>query len=300
MRAVSVERGIDPRDTALIAFGGAGPLHAAAIAREISIPRVVVPKLPGNFSALGMLMAQWRHDFVRTLVGQFGEINATDAARAFAELRTAGEAALSRDYPSRDQLARARFDFAADLRYRGQEHTIAIAVAGADDLTGDTETTRLKFNQQHDRRYGHAAPDQSIEIVNLRLTVTLPRMEDVIGALAVAAVDAGRTRGRTAPAGHIRRSGAGGRGAHPVAARAGGRSRDRRAGGDRGAELDHAHRSRRPRRGGRERAYHRDAGGARMMPEFVMPGLVPIHVLLQCCSKDVDGTGTRACPSSAA
>ena len=181
VRAVSVKRGIDPRDTALIAFGGAGPLHAAAIAREISIPRVVVPKLPGNFSALGMLMAQWRHDFVRTLVGQFGEINATDAARAFAELRTAGEAALSRDYPSRDQFARARFDFAADLRYRGQEHTIAIAVAGADDLTGDTETTRLKFNQQHDRRYGHAAPDQSIEIVNLRLTVTLPRMEDVIG-----------------------------------------------------------------------------------------------------------------------
>src|SRR5262245_66586187 len=82
VRAVSVDRGIDPRDTTLIAFGGAGPLHAAAIAREISIPCIVVPKLPGNFSALGMLMAQWRHDFVRTLVGEFGEISATDAVRS--------------------------------------------------------------------------------------------------------------------------------------------------------------------------------------------------------------------------
>ena len=75
VRAVSVDRGIDPRDTALIAFGGAGPLHAVAIAREIAIPRVIIPKLPGNFSALGMLMAEWRHDFVRTLVGPLGEIS---------------------------------------------------------------------------------------------------------------------------------------------------------------------------------------------------------------------------------
>src|SRR5262249_9849214 len=111
VRAVSVERGIDPRDATLIAFGGAGPLHAVAIAREISIPRVVIPKLPGNFSALGMLMAQWRHDFVRTLVGELGDIASADAARAFVELRAAGEQALASD-----QLSSGRFDFAADLR----------------------------------------------------------------------------------------------------------------------------------------------------------------------------------------
>jgi N-methylhydantoinase A len=175
VRAVSVNRGIDPRDTTLIAFGGAGPLHAVAVAREISIPRVVIPKLPGNFSALGMLMAEWRDDFVRTLVGPLGGIAPSDAARAFAELRTAGEEALKRD-----SLVRGRFDFAADLRYRGQEHTIAIPVAGADDLASDTDGTRLRFNEQHDRRYGHAAPDQSIEIVNLRLTVTVPRMDDAM------------------------------------------------------------------------------------------------------------------------
>jgi N-methylhydantoinase A len=175
VRAVSVNRGIDPRDATLIAFGGAGPLHAVAIAREISIPRVVIPKLPGNFSALGMLMAEWRHDFVRTLIGELAEIKGDDAARAFAELREAGEVALARDH-----LARGRFDFAADLRYRGQEHTIAIPVARAEDLSNDTTATRERFHEQHDRRYGHAAPDQSIEIVNLRLIVTVPRMEDVI------------------------------------------------------------------------------------------------------------------------
>ena len=175
VRAVSVARGIDPRDTALIAFGGAGPLHAVAVAREIAIPRVIVPGLPGNFSALGMLMAEWRHDFVRTLIGVLGEIPASDAEHACADLRAAGKQALAAD-----QLAGGRFELAADLRYRGQEHTIPIPVAGPGDLAGDVAATRARFNAQHDRRYGHAAPDQSIEIVNLRLTVTVPRMEDVI------------------------------------------------------------------------------------------------------------------------
>ena len=105
VRAVSVNRGIDPRDTTLIAFGGAGPLHAVSIAREISIPRVVIPKLPGNFSALGMLMAEWRHDFVRTLVGELGTINADAAMRAFDDLRGAGQEALARDQLSGGQFA---------------------------------------------------------------------------------------------------------------------------------------------------------------------------------------------------
>jgi N-methylhydantoinase A len=175
VRAVSVNRGVDPRDTALIAFGGAGPLHAVAIAREISIPQVVIPKLPGNFSALGMLMAEWRQDFVRTLIGELDRLAAAQVAQAFADLHDAAVAALKRD-----GLAGGVFNFAADLRYRGQEHTIAIPVASPDDLAGAAVETRRRFNAQHDRRYGHAAPDQSIEIVNLRLTVTLPRIDDAI------------------------------------------------------------------------------------------------------------------------
>jgi N-methylhydantoinase A len=176
VRAVSVKRGIDPRDATMIAFGGAGPLHAVAIAREISIPKVVIPKLPGAFSALGMLMAEWRQDFVRTLIGELGKIDRKGASVAFTELRGAGEKALARD-----GLAGGEFNFAADLRYRGQEHTIPIAVARAEDLTAATEATRARFNALHDQRYGHAAPDQSIEVVNLRLVVTVPRMQDTIG-----------------------------------------------------------------------------------------------------------------------
>jgi N-methylhydantoinase A len=177
VRAVSVNRGVDPRDTALIAFGGAGPLHAVTIAREISIPRVVIPKLPGNFSALGMLMAEWRQDFVRTLIGELDRLEPLHVAQAFADLRDAAIAALKRD-----GLSGGTFNFAADLRYRGQEHTIAVAVASPDDLIGAAAAaeTRRRFNAQHDRRYGHAAPDQSIEIVNLRLVVTLSRIDDAI------------------------------------------------------------------------------------------------------------------------
>jgi N-methylhydantoinase A len=176
VRAVSVKRGIDPRDTTMIAFGGAGPLHAVSIAREISIPKVVIPKLPGAFSALGMLMAEWRQDFVRTLIGELGTINVDAAAAAFSDLRAAGEAALRRD-----RLSNGQFNFAADLRYRGQEHTIPVAVTGPHDLTDATDETRKRFDALHDSRYGHAAPDQSMEIVNLRLVVAVPRMQDTIG-----------------------------------------------------------------------------------------------------------------------
>ena len=182
VRAVSVNRGIDPRDTVMIAFGGAGPLHAVAIAREIFIPTVIIPKLPGNFSALGMLMAEWRQDFVRTF-SAFGSRNLIrpDAARqAFADLRELGDAALAKDGIA---PAGARFAYAADLRYRGQEHTIPIPVAVPDDLATDTEATARLFNEQHDRRYGHAAPDQSVEIVNLRLVVTVPRLGDEVADL---------------------------------------------------------------------------------------------------------------------
>jgi N-methylhydantoinase A len=177
VRAVSVNRGIDPRDTVMIAFGGAGPLHAVAIAHDIFIPKVVIPKLPGNFSALGMLMAEWRQDFVRTLYGPVGKLREADVERAFAELRAAGAEALTRD---RFEPTAGRFAFAADLRYRGQEHTIPIGLSGPAELTTDTTGLRRRFDEQHDRRYGHAAPDQSLEIINLRLVVTVPRMEDAI------------------------------------------------------------------------------------------------------------------------
>ena len=174
VRAVSVNKGVDPRDTAIVAFGGGGPLHAAAIAREIFVPRVVVPKLPGTFSALGMLMASWRQDFVRTLIGRLGSLNSAVVDAVFAELRSAGDEQLARDHIARDA---AVFAFYANSRYVGQEHTIPIPVANLNLLTGDLGPIRKMFHAEHAKRYSQSAPDESMEVVSLRLVVTAARQD---------------------------------------------------------------------------------------------------------------------------
>lgn len=174
VRAVSVNKGVDPRDTVLIAFGGAGPLHASAIAREIFVPTVVIPKLPGTFSALGMLMAAWRQDFVRTLVGKLGALDPASVASAFAELSNAAEEQLAREGISRTE---AEFAFHADLRYLGQEHAIPVPVAGPGQMTGGVSSLRALFHDEHAKRYSQSAPDESMECVSVRLVVTAARRE---------------------------------------------------------------------------------------------------------------------------
>jgi N-methylhydantoinase A len=172
VRAVSMSKGVDPRDTAMIAFGGAGPLHATAVAREIHIPQVVVPKLPGTFSALGMLMASWRQDFVQTLIGRIGALSGTDVEAAFGELAESGREQLTGDGIAAET---AVFRFFADLRYLGQEHAISIPIETPDMLTRDTSELQRRFHREHDRRYGQFAPSESLEMVSLRLVVTAPR-----------------------------------------------------------------------------------------------------------------------------
>jgi N-methylhydantoinase A len=174
VRAVSVKKGVDPRETAMIAFGGAGPLHAVAIAKEIFIPRVIIPKVPGTFSALGMLMASWRQDFVRTLYGLLGSLDGKQVEAVFAELAEAGKAQVARDGID---PGTTDFSYLADLRYVGQEHTIAIPVRDPKLLSGDFAPLREAFDAEHDQRYGQAAPDERLEIVNVRLVVTAARTD---------------------------------------------------------------------------------------------------------------------------
>jgi N-methylhydantoinase A len=176
VRAVSVNKGVDPRDTTMIAFGGAGPLHAVNIARQIFIPRVVIPKVPGTFSALGMLMASWRQDFVRTFVGRIGALDAAATEAVLSELAAEGRAQLKRDGVAEPG---ADFRFFADLRYVGQEHALPVRIDNADMLTGDTSVVRERFHVEHDRRYGQAAVDEQIEIVNLRLVLTSARADTI-------------------------------------------------------------------------------------------------------------------------
>ena len=172
VRAVSVNKGVDPRETAMIAFGGAGPLHAVAIAREIFIPKVIVPKVPGTFSALGMLMASWRQDFVRTLYGLLGRLDGSQVEAVFTDLAASGRRQAARDGMAPEII---ELTFLADLRYVGQEHTISIPVRDPKLLGGHDDELRRLFDAEHDQRYGQAAPDERLEIVNVRLVVTAAR-----------------------------------------------------------------------------------------------------------------------------
>ena len=172
VRAVSINKGVDPRQSAVIAFGGAGPLHAVAIAREIFIPKVVVPKVPGTFSALGMLMAPWRQDFVRTLYGLLGKLNSSQVEAVFADLAASARQQAARDGMASDAIV---LTFLADLRYVGQEHTISIPVPDPKLLDGQNDELRRLFDAEHHQRYGQAAPDERLEVVNIRLVVTAGR-----------------------------------------------------------------------------------------------------------------------------
>jgi N-methylhydantoinase A/acetone carboxylase, beta subunit len=176
VRAVSIHKGIDPRDTAMIAFGGAGPLHAIAIAREIYIPQVIIPKLPGTFSALGMLMASWRQDFVQTFIGRVGELSEETVNKVYAELVTSAKEQMKRDGISETE---ADFRFFADLRYVGQEHAISIPIEATAQLSSDTGEVRKRFDTEHDRRYSQSAPTEALEIVSLRLVLTAARTDNV-------------------------------------------------------------------------------------------------------------------------
>jgi len=176
VRAVSVNKGVDPRDTTMVAFGGAGPLHAVSIAREIFIPTVIIPKMPGTFSALGMLMASWRQDYAQTLIGVLGKLDADEVHRIFADLRAAARAQLARDGIAMEP---ARFEYLADLRYVGQEHAIAIAVEDVAQVTDGSAALGRAFHAEHAQRYGQAADHEVLEIVKIRLVVTAPRAASV-------------------------------------------------------------------------------------------------------------------------
>ena len=169
--------------------------------------------------------------------------------------------------PARRQAARdgiapdtADFAYLADLRYVGQEHTIAIPVRDPALLSGDFAPLRAAFDAEHDQRYGQAAPDERLEIVNVRLVVTAARQRHAGGALAVGEMDAGAAGRRPMARGDLHRSGEAAENPHRLAAVACRRRARRRPGGDRGAERHHAHPSRRRRDRVRRRPSHHRRG----------------------------------------
>ncbi|HET7766088.1 MAG TPA: hydantoinase/oxoprolinase family protein [Burkholderiales bacterium] len=162
VREVSVAKGYDPRDFALVASGGAGPLHVLAIARELHIPKVIVPRFPAHFSAFGMLSADERHDFIRTFYADLGTVDFSKLARTLAEMAAEAASVLKNG-------KRAEHRIQLDLRYVGQEFTLPVPVNGKQIEAGDRKAIRTAFDALYERRYAHHSPGEPVEIVNIRL-----------------------------------------------------------------------------------------------------------------------------------
>jgi N-methylhydantoinase A len=163
VRSITTARGLDPRDYALVAYGGGGPLHVASIARELGIPRVVIPPAPSTFSAWGLLATDLRNDLVRTVLEPLEATDSTWAQTRFAEMQDEIASILP-------GAGAPRLHRGVDLRYLGQEHTVTIAVS---DLA-DWSDLRKQFDDAHERAYGYAASDVDVQLVNLRLTIVFP------------------------------------------------------------------------------------------------------------------------------
>ena len=125
---VSLARGHDPRDFALFAFGGAGPLHACALARELGIPKVLIPSRPGLTNALGCVVADVRHDYVRTVNQPLKSLDEGVLARVFAEQEAAGRATIAREKVEVEEIECV---LSADMQFQGQSHLLAVPVASA-------------------------------------------------------------------------------------------------------------------------------------------------------------------------
>ncbi len=157
IRVISVERGHDPRDYSLVAFGGAGGLHACALAAALEMPRVLIPKLPGGLSALGILRADVVKDFSQTILTRAREVNLArqQLRKSFSNLEAAGERHMRAEGFAPKKL---RAERSLDIRYVGQSDFLKVAAGG--DFTAN-------FHREHQRRYGYADETREIEIVNV-------------------------------------------------------------------------------------------------------------------------------------
>jgi N-methylhydantoinase A len=182
-----VERGYDPRDFAMVGMGGAGPLHSAQIARELHVPTLIIPRVPGHFSALGMLMSDLRHDYVRTYYKSLADTDFNEVGNIFAGMIAEASELLKNEGTGADAMAFQRF---LDMRYVGQEFPIQTPVAAEALASGDAATIRAAFDEIHDRRFGHHAPGEAVEIVNVRLTATGKRERSKFPPLPPSTTDA--------------------------------------------------------------------------------------------------------------
>ncbi len=167
LRLVSVQRGYDPRDFVLIAFGGAGPLHANRLAAELQVPTTIIPMSPGIFSALGLLVTDLKHDYATTLIQRTDSLDADRVEAAFERMEREGRAVLAREDIAEQDMQFAR---QVEMRYVGQSYELALPLPNHALTPADVAALLEQFHREHARAYGFSAPGEPTEFVNLRLT----------------------------------------------------------------------------------------------------------------------------------
>jgi N-methylhydantoinase A len=188
IRTITIRRGIDPRDFSLVAYGGAGPAQAAALAEQLDIGEVIIPVMPGAFSAWGMLQTDVRHDFKMTYYGYWDQVARQDLEAKFSDLEANGRDFLLKEGLNASDIAFERF---ADFRYHGQEYVLTIPVtSGAVDMAG----VRRAFDEAYDRQYGHSSPESRLEVTNLRVAAVGRLDRPGIADPVVMAAGAARSR----------------------------------------------------------------------------------------------------------
>ncbi|OVZ59274.1 5-oxoprolinase [Pigmentiphaga sp. NML030171] len=180
VKGVSTERGLDAASFTLVAYGGAGPLHAAAVAREIGMRHVIIPRAPGHFCAFGMLHSDLRYDYVRTSFAKLADVGLDDVMGQLDQLAGQGLAALEHSTVRPQSITVA---YSADMRYVGQEHSVTVDLDESELRSGDRPAIKARFDLVHQQRYGTCAPGEPVEIVTLRAATTgvmpKPPMEEL-------------------------------------------------------------------------------------------------------------------------
>ena len=167
IRLVSTQRGYDPRDFAILAFGGAGPVHAGELADELEMKKIIVPPLPGALSAEGLLMSDVRHDFATTFLKPLGTVEAWTLNEKYDRLGKRATEVLEHE---RIPNMNVRILRSADMRYSGQAYEINIPLPSRKLTQKGLESLRARFHEAHQMKYGHAATQEPVELVNVRVT----------------------------------------------------------------------------------------------------------------------------------
>jgi N-methylhydantoinase A len=171
LKLVSVRRGYDAREFTLVAFGGGGSMHAAALGHELRVKRILVPTAPAVFSAWGMLMADLRNDYIRTMVARTDQIEPAELSNLFAEMEKEAAEDLAaekveKDVPTKLAMVFQRF---ADMRYMGQEHTVKVPIPGGELTEKEMQEINERFHQLHEHAYTFRL-ESPVELVNFHLT----------------------------------------------------------------------------------------------------------------------------------